>query len=48
MTAILSAIHIYPVKALGGISLSQSAITTRGFPAAIAALGWIDDVIDND
>ena len=30
MTAILSAIHIYPVKALGGISLSQSAITTRG------------------
>ncbi len=24
------------------------AITTRGFPAAIAALGWIDDVIGDD
>lgn len=24
------------------------AITTRGFPAAIAALGWIDEVIGGD
>lgn len=24
------------------------AITTRGFPAAIAALGWIDEVIHGD
>jgi len=24
------------------------AITTRGFPAAVAALGWVDDVIGND
>jgi uncharacterized protein YcbX len=30
MTISLSAIHIYPVKALGGISLSQSAMTARG------------------
>ena len=30
MTVSLSAIHIYPVKALGGISLSQSLVTTRG------------------
>ena len=30
MTISLSAIHIYPVKALGGISLSQSKVTPRG------------------
>ena len=30
MTVTLSAIHIYPVKGLGGISLSQSDVTTRG------------------
>ena len=30
MTISLSAIHIYPVKALGGISLSQSLVTSRG------------------
>ncbi len=30
MTIHLTAIHIYPVKALGGISLKQSALTVRG------------------
>ena len=30
MTISLSAIHIYPVKALGGISLSQALVSTRG------------------
>ncbi len=30
MTISLGAIHIYPVKALGGISLSQSTVTPRG------------------
>ena len=30
MTISLRAIHIYPVKALGGISLSQSTVTPRG------------------
>ncbi len=30
MTISLSAIHIYPVKALGGISLAQSAVLPRG------------------
>ena len=30
MTASLSAIHIYPVKALGGISLGQAVVTPRG------------------
>jgi uncharacterized protein len=30
MTISLSAIHIYPVKALGGISLTQSLVTSRG------------------
>ncbi len=30
MTISLSAIHIYPVKALGGISLTQSLVTRRG------------------
>ncbi|MEO8384998.1 MAG: MOSC N-terminal beta barrel domain-containing protein [Betaproteobacteria bacterium] len=30
MTISLSAIHIYPVKGLGGISLSQSLVSTRG------------------
>ena len=30
MTISLSSIHIYPVKALGGISLDQSAVTQRG------------------
>ena len=30
MTVTLSAIHIYPVKGLGGISLSQSIVTPRG------------------
>ena len=26
--------------------VAMCAITTRGFPAAIAALGWIEEVID--
>ena len=30
MTISLSAIHIYPVKALGGISLAQAEVTRRG------------------
>lgn len=30
MTISLSAIHIYPVKALGGISLAHSMVTSRG------------------
>ncbi len=30
LSASLSAIHIYPVKALGGISLAQSTLTPRG------------------
>ncbi|MEO8101582.1 MAG: MOSC N-terminal beta barrel domain-containing protein [Betaproteobacteria bacterium] len=30
MTVSLSAIHIYPVKALGGISLAEAAVTPRG------------------
>ena len=30
MTISLSAIHIYPVKALGGISLAQAVVTSRG------------------
>ncbi len=30
MTVTLSAIHIYPVKALGGISLGHSVVTPRG------------------
>ena len=30
MTVILSEIHIFPVKALGGISLDHAALTTRG------------------
>lgn len=30
MTISLSAIHIYPVKALGGISLTQALVTPRG------------------
>ncbi len=31
MTISLSGIHIYPVKALGGISLAQALVTLRGF-----------------
>lgn len=30
MTVSLTAIHVYPVKALGGISLEESAVTARG------------------
>lgn len=30
MTATLAAIHIYPVKSLGGFSLTESALTPRG------------------
>ena len=30
MTISLSGIHIYPVKALGGISLAQALVTSRG------------------
>jgi 4-carboxymuconolactone decarboxylase len=29
-------------------SVALHAISTRGFPAAIAALGWIDQVLENE
>ena len=29
-------------------SVALHAVSTRGFPAAIAALGWIDEVLENE
>ena len=43
MTATLSAIHVYPVKALGGISLAEATVTPRGLKHDRRFL-----VIDND